>query len=750
MAENDTKTETPEPGEQPEEKQSWEYPGQASTFFDPLLTSLVIITKLHGRPMSAEALTAGMPLEDNKLTLSLYIRASQRAGFSSRVVKRRLNQLSDLVCPCILLLRNRRCCVMTSIDHQEGTVDIIIPEASEGVGFEGEKDTDGVITVRLDDLNGEYEGHVIFSKPEFQFEERAEKTMSLESEHWFWSTILLSWRIYRDVFIATIFINLFVLVSPFFVRNVYSRVVPNNAIETMWWLALGALIAFSFDIGLRIIRTYFLDLAGKKSDLILSSKLFAQALGMRFEGRPSSTGTFAKNLQEFEVVRDFVTSATLGVVIDLPFALLFLAVIAMMSGPLVWVPVTAIAIILISGLIFQPMMKSAIERSSRASSQKNGLLIESLQGLESVKATGAEGQLQRRWEEAVSYIAKCNMQSRLLSSTAGSIGTYVNQLATIILMVFGVYLIKDGTLTMGSLIAAMMLNSRAITPFIRLANVATRFNSARAAYSSLKTVMDLEQERPPKKKFIHHPVFEGRIRFDQVDFNYPDSQYLALSGVSFEVNPGDRMGIIGKIGSGKSTVARLLMGLYRPIKGTIEIDGIDINQLNPSALRRHIGIVTQEQTLFYGTVRENIVMGVPHVDERALTRAAELSGVMDFITHQPDGLDMNVGEQGRVLSGGQRQCVLLARALVLDPPIFLFDEPTSSMDNSSEQAFIKRMETALQGKTLILVTHKTSLLKLVNRLMVMDHGQVVTQGGKQEVIEQLQKNIVSEGQHSHA
>lgn len=729
---------------------SWHYPGSASTHFDPLLTALIIISKLHGRPMSAAGLTAGLPLEDNRMTLALYIRASQRAGFSSRVVKRKLGQLGNLTCPCVLLLQNRKCCILTAIDHRAKTAEIIIPEASEGVGFEGEKDSDGAMTVALADLAGEFEGHVVFTKPEFQFDARGEKSLDISSEHWFWSTILLSWRIYRDVFLATIFINLFALISPFFVRNIYNRVVPNNAIETMWWLAIGAFVAFTFDILLRIIRTYFLDLAGKKSDLILSARLFAQALGMRFEKRPASVGSFAKNIQEFEVVRDFVTSASLGAVVDLPFALLFLAVIWLMGGPLILVPLAAIAVIVVAGMIFQPIMKAAIVRSSCAGSQKNGLLIECLQGLESIKATGAEGHFQRKWEEAVSYIAQCNMQSRLLSSAAGSVGSYMNQLATIALLVYGVYLIKDGELNMGSLIAAMMINGRAISPFVSLANVATRYNSARAAYSSLKSVMKLEQERPPEKKFIYHPVYEGAVSFQQVDFNYPNVKYLALAGVSFSLKPQERVGIIGRIGSGKSTIARLLMGLYSPNKGSIEIDGIEIGQLNPANLRRHLGIVTQEQTLFYGSVRDNIVMGVPHVEEHALHRAAELAGVMDFITHQPDGMDMNVGERGVTLSGGQRQCVLLARALLLDPPILLFDEPTSSMDSSTEQAFMNRMQSVFAKKTVILVTHKTSLLKLVDRLIVMDHGQIITQGEKQEVIRQLQANSVSEAQHSHA
>lgn len=720
----------------------WSYPNQANTFLDPLLTSLVIITKLHGRPMDAEALVAGLPLVDNRLTLSVYIRAAKRAGFASRVAKRSLDEISALICPCILLLSNKRCCVLQSINHKESVAKVILPEASEGTGFGTDRDKDAVVEIRLEDLEKEYEGHAIFSKPEFIFEERSEKVVALESEHWFWGTIMLSWRIYRDVFLATILVNIFVLVSPFFVRNVYNRVVPNNAIETLWWLALGAFIAFSFDIVLRVIRAYFIDIAGKKSDLLLSAKLFTQVLGMRFEGRPTSVGTFAKNIQEFEVIRDFVTSATLGTVVDIPFALLFLAVIALMSGPLVIVPTVAIIIIVIAGAIFQPIMKAAIVKSSRASSQKNGLLIESLQGLESIKATGAEGQMQRKWEDAVAYIAQCNMQSRFLSSIAGSLGTYINQIATIVLLVYGVYLIKTGELNMGSLIAAMMLNTRAISPFIRLANIATRYNSAKAAYASLQTVMALEQERPLEKKYTHHPVYTGQIRFDAVDFNYPNTEFLALAGVNFRFEAGERVGFIGKIGSGKSTVARLLMGLYKPVKGGIEIDGININQLNPSELRRSIGLVTQDQVLFYGTIRENIVMGVPHIEEHVVLKAAELSGVMDFARHIPDGIDMNVGEQGRVLSGGQRQCVLLARALLLNPPILLLDEPTSSMDNSTEQAFVKRLQTIIENKTLILVTHKTSLLSLVDKLVVMDHGQVVTQGNKEQVIEQLQKNSV--------
>ncbi len=728
-----------------EEKQAetnspkWQFPVTSNVFFDPLLDSLEILTRLHGTPHSAESLKAGMPLVDNKFTFDVFIRAARRAGLSSRLLKRTLKDLSSLTTPCVLILTEQRACVLTDIDHEQGQATVIFPDSG-----------DGSLSIPLAELEEYYDSHILLAKPVYRFEDRAEKSIALESEHWFWGTLMMSWRIYRDVLLASVLINMFALVTPLFTRNVYDRVVPNSAIDTMWALAIGALVVFSFDIIMKMTRTYFLDLAGKKADLLLSAKLFAQVLGMRFEGRPASVGTFSKNVQEFEVVRDFITSATMATLVDLPFVMIFLTVIWILSGNLVWVPVTGIVIILLSGFIFHPLMKEATEKSARASSQKNGLLIEAIGGLESVKATSAESSMQSRWEAAVSYISECNIRSRLLSTASGSIGSYINQICTVGLIIFGVYMIKDGDMTMGGLIAAMMLSGRAVGPVMKIANLTTRFNSARTAYSSLESIMELEQERPADKKFLQVEKIEGEIDFKKVDFSYPQAEFLALSDVSFKISPGDRVGVIGRLGSGKSTIAKLLMNLYRPAKGRIEVDSIDLGQLNPADLRRHIGVVTQDQTLFYGTLRENIVMGVPHVEDNTMLRAVHLSGVMDFANSHPDGLDMQVGERGQMLSGGQRQCVLLARAFLLDPPILLFDEPTSAMDNSSEQRFLQRLVTILPNKTLIFITHKTALLRVVDKLIVMDQGQVVTQGSKDEVFARLQGNKVSQGEQSHA
>lgn len=720
-------------------KPSWAFPATSDIFFDPLLDSLEIITRLYNQPLSKDSLKAGMPLVENRFTFDVFIRSARRAGLSSRLLKRELHNLTHLVAPCVMVLTNKRACVLTAIDHDKGIVTVIFPASG-----------DGYLELPIEEFEEYYDGHIILVKPLFRFEDRAEKSVALDSEHWFWGTLMMSWRIYRDVLIASLLINVFALVTPLFTRNVYDRVVPNSAIDTMWALAIGAFVVFTFDISMKVTRTYFLDLAGKKADLVLSAKLFAQVLGMRFEKRPESVGTFSRNVQEFEVVRDFITSATLATLVDLPFVFIFLGVIWILSGSLVWVPIAGIVIILFGTLIFQPLMKEATEKSSRASSQKNGLLIEAIGGLESIKATCAESVMQSRWEAAVSYISECNIRSRLLSTAVGSLGGYINQICTIGIIIAGVYLIKDGDMTMGGLIAAMMLSGRAVGPIMKIANLATRYNSARSAYTSLTTIMDLEQERPAEKKFLGIKKIKGAVTFKDVDFHYPKAEYLALAGVSFKIKAGERIGIIGRLGSGKSTIAKILLNLYRPIKGRVEVDDIDLSQLNPADLRRHIGVVTQDQNLFYGTLRENIVMGVPYIEESAMLRAVHLSGIMDFVNSHPDGLDMQVGEQGHMLSGGQRQCVLLARAFLLDPPILLFDEPTSAMDNSSEQRFMQRLKKVLPGKTLIFITHKTSLLQLVDRLLVMDQGQIVTQGTKNDVFAQLQGKAVQQGAQSHA
>ncbi|MEO5703217.1 MAG: type I secretion system permease/ATPase [Gammaproteobacteria bacterium] len=707
---------------------AWELPSEGLSFDDPLLRCLVLLTKLQHRPFSADALSAGLPLVNNRLTPALFLRAAERAGFSARIVKRPLAKISTLVLPAVLLLDKEHACVLLEINAKHGTARVLQPEAGEA-----EQE------LRLDKLEQQYLGHAIFVWPEHQFDERTPEVLHQPTRHWFWGTLAQSWRIYRDVLVASFLVNIFALASPLFTMNVYDRVVPNGALETLWVLALGVTIVFVFDAVMRALRGYFIDVAGKKADVLLSAMIFEKVLGFKMEVRPASVGAFASNLREFESIRDFITSATVTTFVDLPFLILFLLVIAFIGGPLAIIPVVGIAIMAIFGYLIVSPLRKAIENTYRASAQKNATLIESLTGMETIKTLGAEGPVQRKWEEAVGYIAHWGVRSRLLSTSAVNVSMFLQQLASVAVVIFGVYLIVDHQLTMGGLIACVLLTGRAMAPMGQVASLATRYHQTQAALEGLNSIMALPTERGGDKSFVHRPHLDGRIEFHDVSFSYPQQSIEALTNVSFTIEQGERVAIIGRIGSGKTTLEKLIMGLYEPSKGAVRIDGVDVRQVDPADLRRNIGYVSQDIMLFFGTVRKNITLGAPHADDRTLLEAAEIAGVTEFVNRHPLGFDMPVGERGEGLSGGQRQAISIARSLILKPPILIMDEPSNSMDNTSEERLKTRLANLTQNKTLVLVTHRASMLDLVNRLIVIDNGKIVADGPKERVLEVLKQ-----------
>ena len=706
----------------------------ATHFFDPLLETLVILARMEARPVTPDALVAGLPLDEGYLTPELFPRAAHRAGLSARLMKRDLAQISPLVLPAVLLLHGRQACILVDLDAEAGTARIVLPEA--GAGEE---------TLDLSELAGRYTGYVFYIKPEHRFDERAPDSARLAQGHWFWGTLIKSWRIYRDVLVASFLINLFALASPLFVKNVYNRVIPNNAVETLWVLAIGVSVVVLFDILMKMLRGYFIDLAGKKSDLLLSARIFEQVLGMRMEARPASVGAFAQNLREFESIRDFITSASISTLVDLPFVFLFLLVIWLIGGPVVWVAVAVIVLVALYGLVIQGPLRESVENTYKASAQKGAILIETLSGIESIKFLGAESPLQRKWEQLTGHIADWSIRSRVLSSSAVNVASMLQQLAQVGVVVVGVYLITEGELSMGGLIACTMLTGRAVAPMGQVANLAVRYFHAKTALGTLNGVMDMPVDRPEGKTFLSRPRLDGEIEFDHVSFNYPGNEVAALHDVSFRIRPGERVGLIGRIGSGKSTIAKLILGLYQPTQGAVRIDGIDVRQINPADLRRNVGYVAQDPVLFFGSVRENITMGALHVEDDEMLEAANISGVTAFVQRHPLGFDMPVGERGENLSGGQRQSIAVARALINSPGMFVMDEPTSSMDNTSEAMLKKQLAGVVQGKTVIIATHRSSLLDLVDRLIVLDHGKIVADGDKETVIQLLKEGRLKTG-----
>ncbi|WP_169777362.1 type I secretion system permease/ATPase [Campylobacter mucosalis] len=706
---------------------------------DELLECLVIFTKLHNNPYSADALTTGLPVQDGEEvelfslngSKSLFSRAAARAGFASTLVRRQIEEISPLVLPCILVLRGKRACILQSISPDRNTASIITPEIGSGAS-----------TISVEKLKDEYLGYAYYLKREFVPDEATSSTHLIDtgSEHWFWGTLKRSSKIYFDVILASFVISLFVLATPIFTMNVYDRVVPNNAVETLWVLALGVSIVYGIDLFLKFVRSYFLEVAGKKSDIIMSSLIFERVMDMKFNNRPKSVGSFANNLRDFDTIRNFFSSASLAAIVDLPFAVIFLLVTYFIGGYLVFVPMVTIMIILGYTFSIKTPLQKAIKSTSEASAKKSGILIESLNALETIKTLGASGHVQWNWEEATGEIANRSIKSKMITTSITTITAFLVQLNTIAIIVIGVYMIKDMSLTMGGLIASVMLSSRAIAPMGQVAALVANFEQTKVAYESLNNIMNMPVERPEGKKFVRRNSFEGRIEFKNVSFTYPDTTKGSLDRVNFVINTGERVAIIGRNGSGKTTIQKLILGLYSPTEGSVLIDNIDINQIDPADLRRNIGYVPQDILLFKGTVRENIVQKAPYVDDMQIIKAAKLSGVDEYVNAHPLGFDMPVLERGDGISGGQRQSIALARAFLLDTSIMILDEPTNSLDNTVENKLKANLKTYMAGKTMILVTHKTSLLDLVDRIMVIDNGKILLDGPRDDVLAKLSGN----------
>lgn len=696
---------------------------------DPLLLALISICKLLHTPHSPDSLIAGLPLVNNKLTPSLFIRAANRAGLSAALVCRPLEKISNLVLPAILLLRDGQTCIL--INRQDERLTLILPES-----VSGEK------TVTVSDLQSEYSGYAFFIQRGHHFDDRTNSTVTPSLKHWLWDVVFQSWPIYIEVLLASLLINLFALAFPLFIMNIYNRVVPNNAEETLWVLAIGVMIVFVFDLIMKLLRGYFIDVAGKRSDIILSANIFSKVMGLRMEAKPNSVGAFASNLHEFEFFRDFLTSATLTALVDLPFICLFLVIIVMLGGDIALIPLGILPIAIACGLAIQKPLKNTVSELVKYSTQKNATLIEALTCLETLKTTGAEGQSQRQWEQTVGQIARLSLKSRFYSSCAVNVTAFFQHLASVSVIIYGVYKINDGLLTVGGLIAINILTGRTLAPIAQVAALLTRYHQAKTSLKSINRLMELPVEREAGKKFLHRPQFTGGIEFKDVSFSYPNQPIKALDQVSFKIGPGERVAFIGRIGSGKSTIEKLMMGLYAAQEGAILIDGTDIRQIDPSDLRRQIGYVPQDINLLFGTVKDNITLGSRFAEDTAVLAAADISGVSQFVDKHPDGFDMPVGERGATLSGGQRQSIAIARALLLAPPIYIMDEPTNSMDNSTEETFKRKLNEHLGTRTLILVTHRASLLTLVDRLIVLDNARVVADGPKDQVLDALKKGQI--------
>lgn len=692
---------------------------------DPLLACLVFLTAHHGHAKSAEALKAGLAYDEKGMGPDTFCDAATRLGLKAKVIRRsEISAFQQPLLPAVMVLKGGRAVVLLSRDAGN-KARIFDPET--GVSRE----------IRLPELQKSYSGYGILVHPQSVFTDPGLAHAEDDDRSWFWSLIRDNSGIYGRVIVASVLINLFGLVSPLFIMNVYDRVIPNSAIETGWVLGIAALTAFGFDFIMRTLRGYFIDLAGRRIDVIASRRIYDQVLNMRLAGKPGSSGAFANMLREFDSVRDFITSATMTALVDLPFTFFFLFVIYMLAGPVALLLFFLILIVIGVGMLLQIPLRAVVARSAHAGEAKHGLLVETIGALEAIKSISADGRLRARYGAHVGEAAEHATKSRFISGFGVNIATFLQQAATIIIVLLGMYLVRDGDMTMGALIAAVMLGGRAIAPIGQVANLLTRYHQSRGALNTINKIMAKPVERPAHQQFLHRPRLEGKIAFDRVSFFYPHTDRKVLDNVSFTINPGEKVGVIGRVGSGKSTIARLMMGLYEPEDGAILADDTDYRQIDPADLRRNIAYIAQDVVLFRGSIRDNITMARPQATEAEILEASRASGVHEFISRHPMGYDAPVGERGEGLSGGQRQAIALARAMLLRPQVFVCDEPTNAMDSFAEEAFVRHIKGQIADKAFVLITHRQNLLTLVDRLILVDQGKIVMDGPRDRVMQAL-------------
>lgn len=653
------------------------------------------------------------------------VSALSNVGFEATYGEMKLKKLRGKHCPAIGFLKTGQAVVVHAIDDR-GLVH-----------WRHFSDEDQFVEDHL--LRKDLQAHL---KPYLILARREHASSKIKDKNdWFWGSLLQGKWLYGQVIVAAAVTNFLGLSTSLFIMVVYDRIVPNEAIESLIALTIGVLIALGFDFIIKTLRAQFVDRAGKRADARMSRLIFDRLLNMRLDNRRQKSGAMASIVREFDTLREFFTSATLVAVVDLPFIFLFIWVISLIAGPLALVPLIAVPVVILSGLVIQPFLARIAESSMKSNMSKQGVLVETLNGLETVQATGSGRLMRRRFEEAANAQSDLGLKNRMLSNFAINSAASVQQLAQIATIFFGVFLIQDGTITMGAMIAAVILGGRTLAPLSQLAAAMTRANGARQAYRSLSAVMNDDSDQQVHiRSRLSRPHLAGNVELKDVSYTFPGASSPLIQNLSLKIAAGQKVAIVGRMGSGKTTLSRLMSGLIEPSEGSVLVDGVDIRQIDKSDIRRNVGVMLQETWLFSGTVKENMQMGFYEYDDAYLLEVAKVSGVDDFVAGHPKGYDMELGERGEGLSGGQRQSINLARALLHDPNLLVLDEPTSSMDAATEKSVIERLRAKIVTRTLVMVTHRNALLELADRVLVIDQGAVIADTTPEQLKAQAKVN----------
>ncbi|MCE8018717.1 type I secretion system permease/ATPase [Halomonas sp. MCCC 1A11036] len=693
---------------------------------DPLRSGLALLCHRLGRDTSEAELGDGLALVRGRLPLELAPRALRRVEIEGRVLQAPLERLAGLL-PALLIMADGATRLLVALDDDEG--EVLLPETGGGAE-----------TLGLEALAATYGGMAVVARPAWRGDGRAGDFAQARGEHWLKGPLKRCWKNYAEVGVAALVANMLAVSTAIFAMQVYDRVVPTAALDTLWILASGVALAVVLEFVLRTLRAHLLDITGKGLDLHLSARLFEQVMQLRLAAKPGSTGAFSSQLREFESVREFLTASTIGAISDLPFVLLFLGVIAWIGGPVAWVPLVAVILMVLPGLLAQGRLARLSRETLREGAVRHGVLLESIEHLETLKATRAEGRSLRLYEQLSQEIADTGSKSRSLSALLGHGATAVQQLCYVGVVIVGVYLISAGELTVGALIACTILASRSVAPMTQVAGLLARWQHVKVALEGLDELMKAPVERPAGRTFTRKPMLRGDYRLEEVRLSYLQGQLQsgqegppALNLKALEIQAGERIALLGGIGAGKSSLLRLLAGLNEPSQGQLLLDDVSLAQIEPADRRRAIGYLPQDGALFYGSLRANLLLDGAAHDDAALFEALDAVGLAPFVRRHPLGLDLPIQGSGSV-SGGQRQAIGLARLLLQDPHIVLLDEPTAAFDQTSERRVLSYLRGWMAGRTLVLATHKKALLALTERALVLRDGRLVMDGPVDKVV----------------
>lgn len=697
---------------------------------DPMLMCMAMTTKLLTKPVHVQVLRSGFALDaQGRVPLEAYPDLAQKHGLMAAWSRIKVTDIPTYVLPVLLPLKDGRACVLRDV---EGGDAIVLWADS---GMENQR-------ISISELQSLARPEVLSVKLASKRHDQTLAPMHEKAFSWFWDTLWRFRHFYVESMVATVVANILTLASVFFTMNVYDRVVPTQAYSSLWTLAIGTSIAIVMEFVMRWLKARLVDLGGKKADLAINATLLREIMAIRLEHRPQSVGIFASSMRDFESLRDFFSSSSLVLLADMPFVLMYLVLIALVAGPLALVPAAVIPVLLLIGLYSQKPLIKAMRENMKEAGDKQSVLVESVLNLELLKAHNAESYLQRRWEMANVAGADSYKKIRGLTNWIMGLTTAIQQLVTVVMVVGGVYMIHANQLTLGGLIASVILSGRAISPLASVMSLASRYQQASSSLETLDGLIKRPRDRIHGRNYVMPESIAGHLQADDVEFAYPGQHKIpVIKKVSMMVPAGEKVAMLGRVGSGKSTLLRLMAGLYAPLGGSIKLDGLDMQQIEPSEVRNCIGYVGQDPQLFMGTLRENLVLSDSWIHDTKINETLKTLGIYDLVANHPLGLDMPITEAGGGLSGGQRQLLSIARMMLRNPQLVFMDEPTANMDQNSELRVISVLKDWLQGRTLLMSTHRPQLLEWVDHIAIIDAGQCVAMGPKQEMINKLSRGI---------